>query len=216
MFGARKLLMTGGPLELVGYSNSTTNGQQTTVVVPAVSGVRAGDLLVAVMGDHTSTTWTGDTGWSEILEDASGGNSVRLATKIATASEPGSYTFTTLSSVSVGAAQILAFRRAAYDSVGAIARANGNAAIAAPAITAPAGILIAAFYGQTSSGIPTFTTPSGMTATTPATNDPGTGVRSAMQCFYEEIQAGSTGTRTSTRSLSGGNGAGYLIGVKRA
>lgn len=215
-FLPRAILMAAGSDQfgLVGYSNSTLNAQQATVSVAAVPKVRAGDLLVAIMGADGSCTWTGDTGWTETF-DNSGSPSIRMATKIATGSEPGSYTFTASSSSFRPAATILAFRRAALDVAGSVVRSGGDFPTAAPAITAAGGILISAFFSYGGS-VPTFTTPSGTTPLTPAINNPGSGNRSAVQLFREKIVAGATGTRTSTPTLGGGGTAAFLVGVKKA
>lgn len=97
---------------------NTTNG--SSLVINKPTGTQQGDIMVAFMGTSgVNATWTGDTGWTEVADQGSG-FSLRVAYKVAGASEGASYTFT--ASVATGklAGTIVAYRNAAYDTVSTI------------------------------------------------------------------------------------------------
>lgn len=206
----------GGGDRLVGFSNSTLNAQQATVSVAAVPRVRSGDLLIALMSCRGPTTWTGDTGWTEAFDNAAIAPSLRIAWKVATGSEPSSYTFTVASAAFRPVAQILAFRGMVWDTIGEFA-GNAGASMTASSITSAGGILISLF-ASISTIVPggnTFTTPVGMKAIPRATNEPPTGEMMSLQSFYQKVPAGATGTRASTIGGTTNGGNCILIGIKR-
>lgn len=200
-------LMAGGVgrPRFISFAVSTTSGTGISLSIPAPSGIQAGDLLVSILGTGGATvTWTDPSGWTEIA-NINGFTGLRILTKVATGSEPGSYTFTS-SNTRAMAGHILALRNAQIDVVGSFFGASGN--VVMPSVTAAGGILIGAASSINSGQ--TYSTPAGMTAT--ATKNNGNGSTTA---FYEEIGGGSTGSRTSTVSVGGGVNSGLLIGVKR-
>ncbi len=197
------------PPEVMSYSSTDTAGaSSTTLTITKPSGVQEGDLLLAVMcgrGAGGGETWTGDTGWTEVV-DQGVWPILRVAWKIAGASEPASYSFTCSSSRQLGGG-ILRIARGAFDTIGAIGTSTTTAAVVAPAITATGALLIG-FFVNDGKNI-SFTTPAGMTAQFSDSdgNEPG------FACFSERIAAGSTGTRSSTPSASA-NHAGVLVSIR--
>ena len=107
-------------ITFVASATSAVLGSSLTVSKPA--GVVQNDLLIAFMGADTtgtSYTWTGDTGWTEIADQGSGG-ALRIAYKVAASSEPSTYTFTASGGGATLRGAILAYRGAAYDAIGSI------------------------------------------------------------------------------------------------
>lgn len=180
----------------------------TTLTIDKPTGALAGDLLLAIMGSPGSTNFTGDTGWSEIV-DVAGTPSRRIAGKTAGGAEGSNYTFTAGTvGVNVGGA-IFAYRDAAFDVVGTSGTASAGADIIAPSVSmSSTGILFAWFV--TNQPGRTFTTPTGML---PLAAFSGSAPSFAL--FYQQLGAGATGTRTSTPSGSGDT-TGILFAIKGA
>lgn len=181
------------------------------LVINKPAGTQAGDLMVAAVAGGTSdtTTWTGDTGWTEVADLASKPN-VRLAYKVAGSSEPASYTFTASSGANTNAGCILTYRNATYDTVGAFVTATTPAP--APGITVAANYsrLIGVFANGAVSV--TCTTPPGMTARV-TDNDATT---PSYLVADEIVSLGATGTRTSDIGTISNGGAGILLAIKPA
>ena len=76
---------------------SNTTGPGTAFVIPAPSAIVAGNLLIGgFYEDAGVNTWAPPAGWTLVQDNAGGvaANSIAVYYKIATGSEPGSYTFT--------------------------------------------------------------------------------------------------------------------------
>ena len=197
------------PPVVMSYSSTDTAGSNSsTLTITKPSGVQPGDLLLAVMcgsGPGGGESWTGDTGWTEVV-DQGVWPILRVAWKIAGASEPASYSFTCSNSRRLGGG-ILRIARGAFDTIGAIGTSSTTAAVVAPAITSAGGLLVG-FFGNDNKDI-SFTTPTGMIAQFSDSD----GNEPSFACFSERIAAGSTGTRSSTPSDTA-NHAGALISIK--
>lgn len=104
--------------EFVASASTQTNTQVTTLTINKPTGTVEGDLMVAVMARDGASgqTWTGDTSWTEVADQTSATPSLRIAYKVAGASEGSSYTFTVSSSGTLSGA-ILTYRYAAYDTI---------------------------------------------------------------------------------------------------
>ncbi len=193
-------------LQFIGYSHGDTGGLNGTLTINKPAGVLENDMLVAIMGqDGANATWTGDTGWTEKIDQGVQPN-LRIATKVAGASEGVSYTFTQ-SSTRKAAGIILHFRDAAFDQIGTI---NTGSPLVAGGITpTSSGILIGAYLSNQSGA--TFTTPSGM-APIASFNT----YSASYRIFQQDIATGATtGMRFST--VTGGKSdAGVLFNMIRS
>lgn len=105
--------------EYISLSTQKNSATGNTLVINKPTGTIENDIMIAVMGSSSSTsfTWTGDTDWVEVAEQNSGWGSTRIAYKIAGASEGSSYTFTGVNSSWVLAGSILTYRYGTYDTV---------------------------------------------------------------------------------------------------
>lgn len=190
-----------------GYLGSTSAEaySTTTLTINKPAGVVSGDILVAFMSNSgTARTWTGDTGWTEAI-DQGASPSLRTAYKVLDGSEGSSFTFTASGSTnSVGC--ILAYRGLAWDTIGAsVSTRSGDGALAITGITAAGGILIAAVASAEFVVVPTISTPTGMTLLATKTHSVSNNMISV---FDQSVSPGSTGTRSSTI----GGGTTYTAG----
>jgi hypothetical protein len=110
----------------------TTSGSSLTIDKP--SGTEEGDLMVAVMATPVNSTWTGASEWTEVADQGSS-PSLRIAYKVAGASEGASYTFTSSAS-STSSGCILTYRYAAYDTI-ASSFTGASSGIVQPSQIAP-------------------------------------------------------------------------------
>lgn len=204
----------GGTFNIKGlvHSTSGTTSSGTTVAVNRPSGYQAGDIFVAVMiaVSGTGKTWTGDSGWTELVDQNATGHNMRVATLVAGAGEPSSYTFTASATAEL-IAHILCFRGYAYDTIGAsVATLSDSGNIAMTGITSAGGILIAAAASQNfTPPPPTIGTPSGMQLIQQ------TGSNGGLATFYKLVSAGATGTVNSAVTVDdpGALSCGILIGL---
>ncbi len=188
-------------------SQRGTNG--TTLVINKPTGTREGDLMVAFMNIPSNSTWTGDTSWTEVLDQGTN-PSTRIAYKVAGASEGASYTFTSTAS-STSSGTIATYRNAAYDAVGAITSGANPLVLSAVTATAPyARILSTAARSATSI---TITGPA--TMQTIAIDSDAVSPSRLVEQDTNLSSAGSSGTRSftvgSTTSVSGA-----LVAIKPA
>ena len=190
----------------ISYSASTLATNSTSLPINKPSGVLAGDILVVGLCSGSSGTWTPPSGWTELL-DQGANPGLAVMYKVATGSEPASYTFLVSTSTAI-AGQILCIRTGMYDLIGSVATLAGNGNLVIPSITMAGGVLIGVVG---SSGQPgrTHSTPAGMTNTAQTKNG-GTSI----SAFYQENISGASGTRTSVMDGGGGTNAGVLLGVK--
>ena len=197
-------------------AESTTQGSTgpsvSTVVVNKPTGTAAGDLMIMVGAIGSTTagrTWTGDTGWTEVA-DQGAIPSLRVAYKVAGASEPSSYTFTISSATGTGiAASILTYRYAAYDTIGAFT--SGTDPLVLPSVTATSNLSVLIAAGARAAASITLGTPTGMTA---RVTDSDATAPSYKICD-QSVNAGATGTRSMSTG-SAGNVAGIMLVIKPA
>lgn len=99
-----------------------TGAATTSLTINKPTGTAEGDLMIAFCCSTVSSnsTWTGDTDWTEVADEGTP-PAVRVAYKVAGASEGASYTFTSSVSGTL-AGIIITYRYAAYDAVGTIAQ----------------------------------------------------------------------------------------------
>lgn len=198
---------SGSPPTILSVATATiTTG--TAVEVTKPTGVASGDLLLAFCTSQGSTTWTGDTGFTEV-RDVAGAPTLRVAYKVAGGSEPATYTFTAFSS---GAHRVVlaGIRGGTYTAISATtgtATSGGNCA--APSVTAAAGssLLLAFFVINNSGSSGSFPDPTGMTSEYQSTDSRSPDVA----LFSEVVAAGATGTRSSDHTSASGDVKALLV-----
>ncbi len=179
----------------------------TSLVINKPTGTQQGDLMIAFMAGESAGTWTGDTGWTEVV-DANVKFALRAAYKVAGASEGASYTFTSSSSRILSGA-ILTYRGAAYDAIGSIASGANPLVITGPTASEDFSVLIG-YAGRLASGV-TITAPASMTAR--VTDNDGNAPSYVIADEY--VLAGATGTRSFTIG-SAVDVSGVLLTIKPA
>jgi len=191
--------------EFVGIASTNPADSSVTITINKPSGTLEGDLMVAVMASDSNTTWTGDTGWTEIF-DQGGAPWLRVAYKIAGASEGASYTFTA-SSNNILTGGIITYRYAAYDTVGSVV--NGVDPLTLPSISpSQSQSILLAFGGRNAANV-TVSTPTSMTARITDSNARAPSYRLCSQT----VAKGPTGTRSmSTGSTTAV--AGIMLAIK--
>lgn len=192
--------------EFVASANTQNAVNGTSLVINKPTGTAEGDLMVAIMAIPTASTWTGDTDWTEVA-DQGANPSLRIAYKVAGASEGASYTFTSSAS-STGSGCILTYRYAAYDTIGAsfVTAANPLTPTAITTALSQSILIAAAVRGAASI---TLGTPPGMTAR--VTDNDATSP--SYIALTQPVPKGSTGTRSiSTGSSS--NVSAIMLSIK--
>lgn len=189
---------------LLGSAHGDTGGaSQATLTIDVSSlSIQLDDLLIAVM-ESGSSLWSGDTDWTEIFDEGSTPPGMRIAYKVAGASEGSSYTFTRATN-GASTGRIVQVRNATYNTIGAKGTASLGTVITAPSITATKGLLLA-FYVVADAA--TFTTPTNMSSV--GTNSYTNG---SYAVFSQAVAAGATGTKDSDPS-GAGDGVGILVSL---
>lgn len=190
------------PTFIAQESTQSTLASTSSVVVNKPTGTIEGDLMIMLGATGSlARTWTGDTGWTEVADQNASPN-LRIAYKVAGASEPADYTFTLSSPTTNGAAaSILTYRGAAYDTIGTFT--TGTNPLVLPSISPSVSFsrLIAA--GARGAASITLGTPTDMTAR--VTDNDATAP--SYKVCDQLVTAGATGTRSmstgSTTSVSG-------------
>lgn len=196
-------------ISYVAQSTTQVSSPSTTVVVSKPTGTVQGDLMIMVgaLGTGAERTWTGDTGWTEVADQNASPN-LRVAYKVAGASEPASYTFTINSATTSGiGASILTYRNAAYDVVGAFT--SGTNPLILPSISPSENFSFLIAIGARADDVITLGTPAGMTVR--VTDADGTAP--SYKVCDEVVLSGATGTRSmSTGSAS--DVSGIMLAIK--
>ena len=203
-------IMAGITVRSYLWAVSANNGSGTSLTINKPTGTVDGDIMVAVMSGGNAGAWTGDTGWTEILDQGATPN-IRAAYKVASG-EGASYTFS--HPASGGNYGFLAtFRGLQYDTVSASASTQtGDGTLAVTGITAAGGVLIAAYAITNAFNGSSSSTPGGMISLASS----GTGLGEGIFGYWQEVAAGATGTRSSSLGTDMGQGAGILIALKPA
>jgi RHS repeat-associated protein len=195
-----------GPIFQVGATKAalTTAGTSITVVVP--EGVQQGDLLLAMfaLGNSADTT---PTGWTAANANFTNGTTrYRLYDRIATATEPASYTFT-ISASGIHIASITALRNTAISAPAVTTAKNTSVDITAPTITPASGdSAITVFAGQAvgdTNGGSVFDFPTPFTKTFEATSGTSLSAAAALR-----VLAGAAGVATGSITVTSQTGAG--------
>lgn len=170
-------------------TQNTVNGN--TLVVNKPAGTQQGDLMIAFMCEEGANfTFTGDTGWTEIADQGVRPN-LRIAYKIAGASEGSSYAFTSSANNHLISGSILTYRNAAFDVIGSIAENARPLVVSGINVSINASVLLAFLVrDQPSYTIPT---PSGMSVVVTDNDSSACSYR----IFSQSVNAGATGSRSS-------------------
>lgn len=196
------------PTFIASATTQNTSGGNT-LVINKPTGTQDGDLMIAFMSSSsTDSTWTGATGWTEVIDQGSTPN-LRIAYKIAS-SEGSSYTFT-LSSNSTLSGSILTYRTTSYDAIGSITT-GANPLIVTSVSASTTNCMLLGFVTRSTASL-TITAPGSMT--TRVTDNDGT---SPSYCIAEEqlTSSGASGTRTFSGLSGSANTAGILLTIKPA
>jgi hypothetical protein len=139
-------LFIGGkkpPVEFVSSSISTSVSSPNSVTAP--SGIAAGDLLLLVGASNGVTVTSAPSGWDVQLNESPSTPAAIVYTKIATGSEPSSYSWSLSSSTGNGLA-ILCYRNATgIDVLGSRTRASSNTSTAPTITPTRKGVLVGVF-----------------------------------------------------------------------
>ena len=189
-------------------ASATTNptSPASTLTINKPTGTLEGDLMVAVMCADGNITWTGDTGWTEVSEQG-GAPWLRIAYKVAGASEGASYTFTASSSGNTLSGGVVTYRYAAYDTIGSIVQ-GANPLVLASIPPSQSQSILLALGGRNEASV-TMGTPTSMTARITDNNSRAPSYKLCSQT----VAKGPTGTR----SMSSGSStavAGIMLAIK--
>lgn len=200
-------------MEYIAHATRTQATGSSSIPISLPTGTKEGDFMIAglVSGNtSTSVNYTGPAGWTEHADTVSP-VAAALFSKVASASEGATITFTKSTTTGPNSGFIMTFRNAALDVAGTAWSANSTGTISAPSITltGPDSILFAIYGNNTGSDGSLYATPTGFTRLFFISN----ANTSAMAVFYRSAGAGATGTVGTTNSDSG-NDRGILIGIR--
>jgi hypothetical protein len=189
--------------EFIAMAQTQRTNNGTTLTIDKPTSTTEGDLMIAVMAAKggAGDTWTGDTDWTEIADQAAKPN-LRIAYKVAGSSEGSSYTFTCTKS-DILSGTILTYRYAAYDTIGSFTSTSTTQIIGSISPSASQSVLIAA-AARDAASITVTVTPS---MTIRATDNDSTAAPS-YRVFDQTVAKGPTSTRTTT---TGGTGSGAIM-----
>lgn len=184
----------GSPL-LVNTTSAGQTTSSTTITVNVPSGTTNNDLMILLVSSSVGTnTWTTPSGWtlwSPSLD--SNGRAIYYRTA---SSEPASYTITQSSSTTSNA-NILTYRNASIDVIGAFSTSAASPSVA-PSITTTANNATVFYYvASPTVASCTYTTPTNFT---PLVSDSDATAPSSAIFTRVQATAGSTGTASSTPS----------------
>lgn len=192
--------------EFVASANTQNTSNGTSLTISKPSGTIENDLMIAVLSGSVGVSWTGDTGWTEAA-DQGAVPSLRVAYKIATASEGSSYTFTSSGSATLSGC-ILTYRYAAYDTIAGAFTTGANPLVLTSISPSLSQSVLLACGARPAASI-TLGTPTSMTAK--VTDNDATSP-SYIVCD-QTVAKGPTGTRSmSTGSTN--NVAGIMLAIK--
>jgi len=206
------LMMAGGSPdpEYVGVTTAQQYSSTTSLGISIPAAAKAKDLLCLIVCTNGAIADT-PAGW--VREWFSGSTSPRI-TFFTRTMQSGDTAVTLTATSSRWAIQMMAFRHAAYEGdSGAVTRTGAGTLTAASFSLASRGFIMSIFAIQ-GSGTLSATVPSGMTL---GANIATSTAALLLSTSYVLLPtAGASGTKTSTLSMSSGDGIGLLYGIKRA
>lgn len=194
----------------VGAGNASSN-TGTGVGTQQGSTAKIGDVLLGIFGSVGSNTgWTPTPSWTEILDPGSGAD-IEIARYIADQDGTYGYGNATTGTSNNKSSLVAAFRKAAYDAIGAAATLSGTGTLTLPSVTlSKAGMIVGLVMSN--NGLGTHAPPASM-------QTGGTGGGSGypkLGIFFERVGAGASGSRAITVGGTPGDSAGALVGLIRA
>lgn len=200
-----------GPATFVASANTQNSVNSASLVINKPTGTAQNDLMVAFMATNNTkgTTWTGDTGWTEVADQTSAGPGVRIAYKVAGAAEGASYTFTNSSATNLLSGCILTYRNATYNAIGSFVTGTAVGALSPTGPTAAVNYSTLIGISAAEAASVTYTLPTFMTSrvTDSDANGPSYAVAD------EIVHAGATGTRTFTSAGTTSTTAAILLTI---
>ncbi len=182
-------------------ASSAQNPTATTLTINRPGGVVAGDVMVAGIGIRGAPTVATPAGWTLIRTDAAGTYTTQaLYYRVATASEPASYTWSFSKSVPA-AGGISAYQGVDTTTPVGVSGATGQnsntTSIVAPSVTTTvAGAEVIGFFSI--GGGNSITPPAGMTERSEASSTAGSNHVTWETSDFSQTTAGATGTKTAT------------------
>lgn len=202
-----QIAATATPITFVASAVKQNTANATTLVITKPTGTVDGDIMIAFMGLLNGVgTWTPPAGWTKLSDTSSSSMAYKVAS-----GEGANYTFTDdVSDLLSGV--IVTYRYAAYDGSVSANYSLSNP-IVATTITATvnSSLLIAAYLANSTGQ--TFSAPSGMLV---LVSDSDATYAPSWAVFTQGINAGATGSRSSTVSPSLAVGTFAMIALKPA
>jgi hypothetical protein len=191
----------------ISYRSGATSNTSLTITAP--TGIQVGDLLLLFIGDNTATpaTFTAPSGFSLSTTFTNGSYDVQsyIYKKIATSSEPASYTVTATGLVDAFSVILAVFRNAnTINTVGAGNWVTSRTAFAQEITPTRGGMLLSYFINE--GGKSVVTPPTGVTLLGTAGSTPGTAMYYTTGGPYVEttqqsiLWSGASGTANQTLS----------------
>jgi PKD repeat protein len=212
------ITVTGAGVPTFRSASSAANPTAPTLPIPAPSGVVSGDVLIASVDVRGNPTITAPSGWNLIRLDLIQ-NSFRKATyyRVATASEPTSYTWAFSSSLAASGG-ILAFSGVStsnpIDAHSGLASTGTNLITAPSVVTSVPNTMLVGLFAAT--GNLTITPPSGMTERFDITSNLGTYKVTSEGANALQATAGATGDRVARADIGLNPNIGQLIALRPA
>lgn len=206
-----------GPATFIASASTQNGATGSSLVINKPTGTTTNDLMVAIMASdgNKASTWTGDTGWTEVADQGTVTTpQIRIAYKVATASEGASYTFTASTGANLLSGSILTYRGASYDAIGSFVTgsAAGSLTPTGPTAATTYSTLIGVSASITASNTYTITSNIQGAMTTLVTDSDATAPSYVIA--DQVVRAGATGTRTFTSTGATTGTAAIMLTIK--
>jgi Putative Ig domain len=201
-------------------ATTASGANQSNLIVNVPSGTTTGDLLIAAVNIRTIRTISTPAGWT-LIRTTTRTNNLRQAVyyRVATASQPASYTWTFSGTVTGTAGTILRYEGASTTSpiVTHSGRTNGSSTSILTSSISPnvSNTMLVGLFGIRNGA--TVNPPTGMLEQTEAAQRTGATTTMVVLQASDQVrpQTGNTGTRTATAS-SAAVGVGQLLALRPA
>ena len=204
------LMLSAGPAQATIYFRSASTAQTgsgaTSVTVNLPTGTVAGDVMIATVDAEGSAAFTAPSGWSStgLFAGASFFGYSAVYFKVATASEPSSYTWTlgTSRKATAKIASYVGVSGTPIETSATNGAGSGTSASTTSVTTTAANSMVVLAVSADAAASFTITAPAGTSnRATTYTSGTGTVVGSQLADFVQAV-AGATGTKTFTLSTS--------------